>query len=447
MTAVPETSYARTADGVHIGYQRSGDGSVDILELSTFVNSIAAPMDHPGLDRWSRRIGEFANHIRYDRRGIGISDPVAAAGPPTLEQWMEDAVAVLDALDIQEAVLLGVDQVSGITAALLAGSFPARVKSLVLMNTSARLAWAPDNPWGFPPETQRRLEARIDRAWPDPFPIEILAPSAVGDEHFFKAWKAMALLGMSPAGAVVASRVIFDSDIREVLPAIRVPTLVLHSKENRMCPIEHGRYLAEHIAGARFVELPGGDHVVTLSLADRAADEIQEFVTGDREQISLDRVLATVLVTDIVDSTAQASALGDLAWHRRLDMHDGMVRRQLERFRGREIKTLGDGFLATFDGPARAIQCAFAIRNGAHQLGIGVRAGLHTGEVELRGNDIGGLTVNIAARVAAVAQGGEVLVSRTVTDLVAGSGMEFEDQEVHELKGVPGTWRLFRVKG
>ena len=445
--SVSETKYARTRDGVHIAYQCSGTGSIDLLELSTFVNSIAAPLDYPGLHRWLRRVGSFARHVRYDRRGIGVSDPAGATGPPTLEQWADDALAVLDALELQKATLVGLDQVSGLACALLAGTCPHRVDALVLLNTSARLAWAPDNPWGFPAEAQARLEARIERAWPDAFPIEVLAPSAAADPQLRSAWQAMALVGASPAAAIASSRVIFESDIRHVLPAIRVPTLVLHSAEDRLCPVEHGRYLAKHIPGAKFVELPGGDHVFTDALTDPLADEIEEFLTGERKPIPLDRVLTTVLFTDIVGSTAHASALGDRAWRERLDAHDAMVRRQLQPFRGREIKTTGDGFLATFDGPARAIQCGCAIRDGARQLGIEVRVGLHTGEVELRGDDIAGTAVNLGARVAGLAAGGEVLVSRTVTDLVAGSGIAFEDRGDHALKGVPGQWRLFAVVG
>jgi class 3 adenylate cyclase len=439
---LPETHYARAEDGTHVAYQADGAGELDVLELSTFLNSIAAPLEYQPSVRWNRWLRSFARVIAYDRRGIGLSDPVDPAQPLTVEHWMQDALAVLDAVGVERAVLLGREQVSGVTAMLLAASFPERVRALVLMNTSARLARGPDYPIGLPPEAQLRLEARIDRHWPDALPLEVLAPSHARGEELQTSWRQSLLFGGRPATAVAVTRVIFHCDVRSVLPTIATPTLVLHSRGNRMVPIEHGRYLAEHIPGARFVELDTEDH---LYFGDDAMEEIGELLTGARGRAASDRVLATVLFTDIAESTATAAELGDRRWREVLDAHDAMVRRQLDRFRGRHVKDTGDGVVATFDGPARAIECAAAIRGGAGQLGLAVRAGVHTGEIELRGDDIGGLAVHIAARVLGLASGGEILLSRTVSDLVVGSGIEFEDRGEHDLKGVPEPWRILAV--
>ncbi|MBA2327440.1 MAG: alpha/beta fold hydrolase [Actinobacteria bacterium] len=441
---MPEIQYARTEDGTHVAYQADEAGGVDLLQLSTFLNSIAAPFEHPSVLGWNRRLASFCRVIRYDRRGIGLSDPVDIAQPLTIEHWMQDALAVLDTLEVGRAALLAVEQVSGLTAALLAATFPERVRALVLMNTSARLCLAPDYPIGLPPEAQTRLEARIEERWPDALPLEALAPGVADDEEIRRAWRESLVLGGRPATAVAVTRVIFQSDVRSVLSAIGVPTLVLHCRDNRMVPIEHGRFLAEHIAGAEFVELDSADH---LYFGDAGMDEIEQFLTGTRKGPAANRALATVLFTDIAGSTSTAARMGDRRWRELLDAHDAMVRRQLERFQGRYVKQTGDGVLATFDGPARGIECAAAIRNGAHQLGIEVRAGLHTGEIELRDADIGGIAVHIAARVLALAAPGEVLVSRTVTDLVVGSGIAFLDRGEQQLKGVPQPWRVLSVAG
>ncbi len=439
---MPETRYARTEDGTHVAYEVDDGGDLDVLVLSAFLNSIGAPLEHPAAMRWQRRLTSFSRVIRYDRRGIGLSDPVDPTRSLTVEHWAQDALAVLDAVQVGRAVLLALEQIGGLTAALLAASFPDRVRAVVLMNTSARLARAPDYPIGLPAEAQARLEARIERHWPDALPLEVLAPSAVADEQLRAAWRGSLVMGGRPATAVAVTRVIFHSDVRNILPSISAPTLVLHCRGNRMVPVEHGRYLAERIPGARFVELDSADH---LYFEDAGMDEIQEFLTGVRKHDTSDRVLATVLFTDIAGSTPTLAQVGDRRWRELLDLHDAMVRRQLERFRGRHVKDTGDGVLATFDGPARAIECATAIRSGAHQLGIEIRAGIHTGEIEARGADIGGIAVHIAARVLALASPGEVLVSRIVTDLVVGSGIEFEDRGSHALKGVPGEWRLYRA--
>jgi class 3 adenylate cyclase len=334
---------------------------------------------------------------------------------------------------------------NGLVAMLLAASQPDRVRSLVLVSCFARAFRAPDYPWGLDPASfDEVLEGFIDGAGGYDF-LSLAAPSIADDPAFRDWWDRAGNRGAGPGMARAYLQVTLGSDMRAVLPAIATPTLVVHRAEDKVIPLAHGRFLADHIPDAKLVELPGRDDLMWVGDADLLLDEVEEFLTGMRRGPQSDSVLATVLYTDIVDSTKQASTVGDRAWTERLDAHDAMARRQLERFRGREIKTLGDGFLAIFDGPARAIQCGCAIRDGARGLGIDVRVGVHTGEIELRGSDIAGITVTIGARVVALAGAGDVLVSRTVTDLVAGSGIAFDDRDEHELKGVPGRWRLFAV--
>ncbi|HMC71813.1 MAG TPA: adenylate/guanylate cyclase domain-containing protein [Mycobacteriales bacterium] len=444
MDSLPKTKYARAADGSHIAYQVTGAGPSDLLLLPLGLIPVDAAWEEPSLARFLHRLGSFARVIRLDFVGVGLSDP--ASGPPTLERWCEDALTVLDAVGSAHAAVLAMNE-SGLVALLLAATQPDRVASLVLVNSFARVVGAPDYPIGVDPsEFDDAIEGFVD---PDDATgydyLTVGVPSVAHDSSFRDWWDRAGNRGAGPGMARAYLRVTMGSDVRAVLPAISVPTLVVHRVDDMALPVAHGRYLADRIADAKLVELPGGDDLMWVGDADTLLDEVEEFLTGVRRGPQSDSVLATVLYTDIVDSTKQASVLGDRAWTERLDAHDAMVRRQLERFRGREVKTLGDGFLAVFDGPARAIQCGCAVRDGAQQLGIDVRVGLHTGEVELRGTDIAGTTVNIGARVVALAAAGEVLVSRTVTDLVVGSGIAFDDREEHELKGVPGTWRLFAV--
>jgi class 3 adenylate cyclase len=447
VTEFSDIRYARTADGLHIAYRFSPKRSVDLLEVSTFVNSIAVEMEHPEIQRMWRGIQSYARNIWYDRRGVGLSDPPGAATPPTLEHWVEDAVAVLDDLAVRRAVVFAQEQVSGFIAMLLAAMHPGRVSSLVLLNTCARLAWAADYPFGLSQEAQARFEERIERCWPDVLLVEAMAPSMAEDEAFKREWHLSLTIGGSPATAVALTRVIFESDVRSALASIQAPTLILHTEGNRMVPVQHGRYLASHIAGAKYVELPGADQLLTGQTADQAAEEIKEFITGERMFESTDRVLATILFTDIAGSTTQVTSLGDRRWRQLLDAYETTIGRQLVRYRGHQVKTTGDGALVTFDGPARAIQCACVIRDAARQLGMEVRTGLHTGEIEVRKADVSGIAVHVAQRVQSLAQPGEVLVSRTVADLVDGSGIEFDDRGEHELRGVPGSWKLFAVKG
>jgi class 3 adenylate cyclase len=365
---------------------------------------------------------------------------------------MDDALAVMDAVSPAQWSLLGA-QFGAIHAIMVAAAHPERVRSLVIVNGTARLAAADDYPIGTPRQDIRaRLQGQsfdsaafiaVQRQY-----LSRSAPSAADNDAFVEWWSRARNRYASPAmHRAIIGVALEEPDVRELLPVIRVPTLVLHRRDCDVLPSDHGRYIAERIEGAKYVELPGADFLYWLGDTTTMVEEIEEFLTGSRSLSAPDRVLATVLFSDIVNSTAQASVVGDRAWRDRLDAHDAMVRRQLERFRGREIKTTGDGFLVTFDGPARAIECACAIRDGARQLGMDVRVGLHAGEIELRGDDIGGLTVNVAARVTDLAGQNDVLVSRTVTDLLAGSVIRFEDRGEHELKGVPGTWKLFCVRG
>jgi class 3 adenylate cyclase len=410
--------------------------------------SIDSMDDEPSLARFHRRLASFSRVIRFDRRGVGLSDPIAPSDPPTLEQLAEDALAVMDAAGSSSAACFADGPCA--EAVLMAAAHPERIDRLLLVNSTARVMRAPDYPCGIP---EHLVEAFLDNVTkPDAVEqgvddVALLNPTVAGDQAFRTWWVRAGRRGASPSVAKAILRVKWTADVRQFLQLVQVPTLVLHRAGYAVLRPDHGRYLAEHIPGALFRELPGTDNLYWVGETDLMLEEIEEFLTGTRHRSEPNRVLATVLFTDIVDSTTQASGLGDSAWHDRLERHDAMVRRQLERFGGKEIKTIGDGFLATFDGPARAIRCACAIRDGVEQLGIDVRAGLHTGEVELLRDDVGGITVNIAARVVNFAGAGEVLASRTLADLVVGSSIEFEDRGEHELKGVPGWWRLFAVTG
>jgi class 3 adenylate cyclase len=441
-----DVQYARSGD-VFVAYQVIGDGPRDVLVIMDGFVPVDTMDDEPRLARAMRRLASLGRLIRFDRRGIGLSDPVSPSAPPTLEQWADDAMAVLDAAGSTEAVVLGAAEAASV-AILLAASHPDRVHSLVTVNAVARFLVDSDFPQGFP---RSKLDEFLEQTSPSAGPpteddVSLMqyAPSAAHDPHFREWWWATGRRGASPATARALLLVALESDIRAVLPALHVPTLLLHF-DGDFC-IELGRDLAARLPDATFVEIAGSDNYWWA--ADKAGvvlDEIEEFVTGVRGAAVADRVLATVLFTDIVSSTEHLSALGDREYRDLLDRHDALVRRQLARFRGREVKSTGDGFLATFDGPARALECAVAIRDAARQLGIEIRGGVHTGEVEVRGDDIGGIAVHIAARVNACAAPGTVWVTRTLTELVVGSGIEFADRGEHELKGVPGRWHLFEV--
>ena len=446
VTETATTQYAKNGD-VHLAYQVLGEGPIDLLLLEADFIPTDAWDEQPLLAHAIQRLASFSRLIRCDRRGIGCSDPITPASPPTLEQWMDDSLAVLDAAGSEcPSVMATMD--AGPLGVLLAATHPQRVRSLVLVNSFARGLNGPDYPWGWPEEFALQMTSNtVDTGGDSGWGLALEAPSMADDDEFRRWWDRAGNRGASPATARALLEVYFRSDVRDVLGVINVPTLVVHRSDDKAIVVENGRYLAKHIPGAKLVELPGADDIFWVGDADSVIDEIEEFLTGTRRGPETDRVLATVLFTDIVGSTERATEMGDRRWRDLLDAHDQTVRRQLERFRGREIATVGDGFLATFDGPGRAIQCAGAIRDAVRRLEIVLRIGLHTGEIELRGTDVAGIAVHLAQRVSTLARPGEVLVSRTVTDLVAGSGIEFADRGEHELKGLPGTWKLFAVRG
>jgi pimeloyl-ACP methyl ester carboxylesterase len=439
-----ETRYARSGD-VNIAYQVVGDGPLDLVLVHGWVQSFDSSREIEPLERFYRRLASFSRLILFDKRGVGLSDRVPPDDLPTLETRMDDMRAVLDAVGVERAALLGHSE-GGSMCALFAATYPERTQALVMAGSAARTRWAPDYPLGATDEEIEELVSSILGHWGADVIRSLfqqLAPSIARDEELVQAHTRAALRAASPAAAAALTRMSAMIDIRHVLSAIRTPTLVIHRADELLAPAS--RYLGERIPGARIVELPGADHMPWLGDQDAALDEIEEFLTGVRPHPALDRVLATVLFTDIVGSTELAADLGDRRWRVLLEQHHTLVRRELSRFRGSELDTAGDGFLATFDGPARAVACAVSIRDGARSLGLQIRFGLHTGELELAGPEIRGIAVHTGARVAAMAGPGEVLASSTVKDLVAGSGLEFEERGTHELKGVPGEWRLYAV--
>ena len=437
----PETRYADSG-GVNIAYQVLGDGPRDLVFVMGWVSNIEVFWEEPALARFLTRLASFSRLILFDKRGTGLSDRVTDM--PSLEVRMDDVRAVMDAVASERAALFGVSE-GGPMCALFSATYPSRVSALIMQGGFPRRIRTPDFPWGPTKEERQVWIEQMRREWGGTFGLAARAPSMVGDEQFSQWWGRLLRMGASPAAVMALVAMNDEIDIRHILPAIRVPTLLLHSVRDATIPIGASRYMAERIPGARLVELPGEDHLPWLSDADTILGEIEEFVTGVRHTVEPDRVLATVLFTDIVGATEKAAALGDRRWRDLLDGHNGVVRRELARFRGREVKTAGDGFFAAFDGPARAVRCACAVSQGMQSLGLEVRAGLHTGECEIMGDDMGGIAVHIGARIAALAAPGEVLVSSTVKDLVAGSGLSFRDHGAALLKGVPGEWRLFSV--
>ena len=441
----PETRYARSSEG-YVAYQVFGEGPRDLLFVTNWGTNLDAMWEEPSLAFYFHRLGRIGRVICFDKRGTGVSDPVPLGSLPTLEEWMDDARTVLDAAGSNHAAIIG-DTEGGPMAMLLAATYPDRALALVLVNTFARWQRAPDYPIGMPEHTMKRLLERYEKNWgQDPAILALTAPSVADDARMRQWITRYQRLAIPPGASTEMYRWITQLDVRSVLPTITVPTLVLHRKDNRHYRVAFGRYLAENISKARLIELPGADcYPFHTPEGAGSLDDIQEFLTGVRQGPSAERELATVLFTDIVGSTDIAAEIGDARWLELRAMHDELVRRNLAAFRGREIDTTGDGFLATFDGPARAIHCAVQIRDAVQSLGIKIRAGLHTGEIELRDGGIGGLAVHLAARVMSVAGPDEVIVSGTLGDLVVGSGIVFEDRGSHTLKGIPGKWRLFHV--
>ena len=438
---VPQTRYAKSG-GVSIAYQVIGNGPIDLVLVPGWVSNLDVFWEEPRLERLLTRLASFSRLILFDKRGTGLSDRVADM--PSLEVRMDDVRAVMDAVGSERAALFGYSE-GGAMCILFAATYPDRASALILGGAFARRTSAPDYPWAPAAEQQLAAIEQIEADWGGSVGIEARSPSLADDARYRQWWARWLRSSASPAAATTLMRMNMEIDVRHVLPAVRVPTLILHSINDRLIDIGASRYMAAHIPGAKLVEMSGIDHIPWGSDSELIVDEIEEFLTGARRGAEPDRVLATVLFTDIVGATERASRVGDRNWHDLLDSHHALVRRELERFRGREIDTAGDGFLATFDGPARAVRCACSISEGVRALGLEIRAGLHTGECELMGDKLGGIAVHTGARVAAEANAGEVLVSSTVKDLVAGSGLAFRDRGLQSLKGIPGEWRLFAV--
>jgi len=440
----PVTRYAKSGE-YSIAYQIIGDAPLDLVYVPGFVSHVEAVWEDPDYARFLDRLASFSRLIIFDKRGTGLSDRVPVKLLPTLEERMDDVRAVMDAAGSERAALFGVSE-GGPMSMLFATTYPERVAALALYGTYAKRVRAADYPWAPTlEEHQDRLDV-VERDWGGPVDLEAWAPSNVNDERFKRWWAQYLRLGASPAAARAVLEMTLEIDVRDILPAIRVPTLVMHRTGDRRIDVGGSRYLAERIPNARFVELDGVDHLIWVGDYEAVAEEIGEFLTGTRQAAEPSRVLATVLFTDMVESTSRAVALGDARWRALISDHDRLVRAQLARFRGREIDRRGDGFLAIFDGPARAIRCALSIIERVHELGIQVRAGLHTGELDIIESGVAGIAVHTGARVMSLAGADEVLITSTVRDLVAGSGLSFSDRGIHELKGVPGSWRILRVE-
>jgi class 3 adenylate cyclase len=437
----PETRYARAGD-LHIAYEILGDGPIDLISVPEFWNSMEVMWEEPAFERYLTRLASFTRLITFDNRGTGLSDPVPLDQLPLLEHFTDDLRAVMDAAGSERAALISSGG-GGMVSALFAATFPARTSALILVNAYARLGQGSDYPWGVP-QTDEMLD-RMDEGWGEGVLVDVVAPSVASERRFRAWWARYERLGLSPGAALAMRRMLTAADARHALAHIQVPTLVIHRKGNRLVEVGHGRYLAEHIPGARYLEVEGDDHLPFVGDVDTILAEIEEFLTGARSTPEPDRVLATILFTDIVESTPRVVAMGDRRWRDLLATHHQMAMRQVERFAGRVVDFAGDGVMAVFDGPARAIRCALAIREGARQIDLQIRAGVHTGECETHGNAYAGVAVHTAARVAGLATRGTVLVSNTVRDLVAGSGFAFEDRGEHVLKGFDEPRRLFAV--
>jgi pimeloyl-ACP methyl ester carboxylesterase len=432
--ALPETRYALSGD-VNIAYQVMGDGPVDIIMVPGFISHVEFTHEMAGYTAFLRRLSTFARVVSFDKRGQGLSDRIS--GAPSLEQRMDDVRAVMDDVGSQRAVIVGFSEGSAMSV-LFAATYPERVVQLVLFGGFALAA-------NFLANDLEARVARVVKAWGTGEIMKSVIPSQAENQNAVSQFAKFERLSASPGGVRAIALLNAQIDTRPILPSVQVPTLVLHRRADARVPIEAGRDLAARIPDARFIEYPGGDHAYWTGDTEVLLGDIEEFITGHRDSSSteLERVLATVLFTDIVDSTRSAAAMGDQAWRRSLDSHDQLAKQMLEKHRGVLVKNTGDGILATFDGPGRAVRCALAFSTAARQIGLPLRAGLHTGEIELRDRDIGGIAVHAAARVMAKSESSEVLVSRVVTDLVAGAGLKFSERGSHELKGLPGRWDLF----
>jgi pimeloyl-ACP methyl ester carboxylesterase len=439
----PEVRYARSGDK-HIAYQAVGEGPIDLVLVHGWVSHVELMWDEPSIARFHERLASFSRLILIDKRGTGLSDKVADNELPTLEQRMDDVRAVLDAVKSERAALMGISE-GGPMCALFAATYPARTSALIMCGGYARWLHDDDCRWAMTREQHEAAAAAFERNWGTPIGFKVVAPTSSADDRYRNWWARYLRMGASPGAGVALYRMNIEIDIRSLLPSIRVPTLLLHRKGDRLINIEASRYMVQRIPGAKLVELSGDDHLVFLGDTDSVVGEIQEFLTGVRPAVAPETTLATVLFVDIVNSTSKAAEIGDTQWRDLLTAFHMSVSQEIERHRGRLIDTAGDGAFASFDGPARAIRCAGAIRDRAAAMGIPVRAGLHTGECEIAGDKLTGLAVHIGARIAALASPGEVAVSGTVKDLVAGAGLRLRDRGAHVLKGVPGQWTVFAV--
>ena len=435
----PKTKYAKSG-GASIAYQVVGDGPFDLVMVPGFVSHVEASWDFPGARRFFNRLGSFSRLILYDKRGTGLSDPVSEV--PNTEERVADLTAVLDAAGSERPAIMGVSE-GGPLAIHFAVHHPERTRALVLYGTTSRFSYAPDYEWGAPPEMIEMMSNILEKQWGEGSSLNIFAPSIAGDASFQEMFGQFERAAASPSMVRAAVAATSKIDVRDLLSRIQVPTLLLHRTEEVAMPVQSARYMAEKIPDAKLVELPGQDHIPFVGDVDALLGEIEEFLTGARQSGETERVMATILFTDIVDSTGKAREMGDHAWGELLERYYGVVRKELARFNGREMDTAGDGFFAAFDRPARAIECAHGIREAVKGLGLEVRAGLHAGECEVIGKKLGGMAVHIAARVMSLAGPGEILVSETVKSLLIGSNLAFDDRGVHELKGIPAEWRIF----
>ncbi|MGB7922651.1 MAG: alpha/beta fold hydrolase [Pyrinomonadaceae bacterium] len=439
----PETRYARSGD-VNIAYQVVGNATaLDLVFVMGWVSHLEYFWEEPSFARFLMRLASFSRLILFDKRGTGLSDRVPLSELPTLEQRMDDVRAVMDAVGSERAALCGVSE-GGPMCSLFAATYPEKTSAVVMIGTYAKRIWDPEYPWAPTAEHRKEFYEEMQREWGGPVGLEERAPSVAHDPHFRDWWATYLRMGASPGAALALTKMNADIDVRHVLPSIRVPTLVIHRSGDACLKVEEGRYVAQHIPGAKYVELPGVDHLPFVGDQDAILDEIEEFLTGVRHAPEHDRVLATVLFTRIVGAASEQAL--ERQWRDLLERHQAHVRKELERFKGREIEMNEEGLLATFDGPARAIRAACAISDFARRLGIKLRVGLHTGECDVMEEKVGGIAVEIGAQVAARALVGEVLVSHTVKDLVAGSGIRFEEKGIHALNDIPDKWGLFAVE-
>lgn len=439
---VSSIRYAKSGD-LHIAHRTLGTGPIDLVVVPQWFSNVEMERDVLPLARFDDRLASFGRVILFDKRGVGLSDPVPTTNFPPIEEWMDDLRVVMDAVGSERAAIIA-SMAGGFMASLFAATYPDRTTALVLVDAFPRIIRTTDYPWGMDPDGLASQIHAIESGWGEGTMLGLFAPDHEDDVTLRASWGRYERNSVSPGTAVAMVRMMAEIDIRPVLAAIRVPTLAIARGSGSLSP-DHGRYFADHIPGAKFVKVPGRNNLIWSGDQEAVIGEIQQFITGVRPAPEPERVLATIMFTDIVGSTDLAARIGDARWRDLLAEHNRMVRDQLDRFRGRDVKTTGDGFLAIFDGPARAIRCGEAISAAVHALDISVRAGIHTGEVELMEHDLGGIAVHIGARVSAKAGADEILVSSTVKDLVVGSGIAFEDRGSYTLKGVPGQWQLFAV--